>query len=81
MTGRVRAARKRREGAAGVSSREAALEGHPGAVPLKAQVGGDGHPPLSGQECAGLPREVRWYHGVSWRLRPMGRGRHVFLLQ
>ena len=34
MTGPVQAARKRREGAAGVSSREAALECHPRAGPL-----------------------------------------------
>ena len=57
MTGTVRAAHKRREGAVGVSSREAASEGHPGAVPLKA-VGGNGHPPLPGHECAGAPAKL-----------------------
>ena len=35
MTGRVWTVRKRREGAAGVSSREAVSEGHPGAAPPK----------------------------------------------
>ena len=57
MTGTVRAAHKRREGAVGVSSREAASEGHPGAAPPKA-VGGDGYPPLPGHECAGMPAKL-----------------------
>ena len=57
MTGKVRAAHKRREGAVGVSSREAASEGHPGAV-LPNTVGGNGHPPLLGLECAGMPAKL-----------------------
>ena len=57
MTGKVRAAHKRREGAVGVSSREAASEGHPGAVPPNT-VGGNGHPPLLGLECAGMPAKL-----------------------
>ena len=77
MTGTVRAAHKRREGAVGVSSREAASEGHPGAAPPKA-VGGDGYPPLPGHECAGMPAKLGGTTECHGGFVPLGGGPQVF---
>ena len=66
MTGTVRAVHKRREGAAGVSSHEAAPNARPGAALLNRRLGRDGFPSVSGAASArehGF-RELRWYHGV-----------------
>ena len=60
--------RMRREGAAGVSACEGPFaEPHPRAVRLnrrKAAVGGNGFPPLRGNERMVKDHEFRWYHGV-----------------
>lgn len=52
MTGTVRAVHKRREGAAGVSSHEAAPNARPGAALLNRRLGRDGFPSVSGAMSA-----------------------------
>ena len=79
MTGTVRAVHKRREGAAGVSSHEAAPNARPGAALLNRRLGRDGFPSVSGAMSARARPAKLGGTTESWRLRPMGRGRHVFL--